>query len=322
MFSKRNFKLSDGQIITYGELTESVEGRPVLILLPGQKKLPPGQLSGDFINEQVDYLAKVFRVILWNYRDQPYPGERTNIARMRKDLFEFFAAQNITRATLYAYSYGGLIALDFAHKNPDRVNGLVLLGTFARFSFSHFGFNKMTLRFFLHLLVIPGISSSHIRESMWHTFRQKPAGYHGWFGKFFDWVAHQGLDAFWRHIWSDRVWSALKVDLRPILPEIQTPSLIIAGRADAVCPLAWAEELHQGLSNSDLEIIDDAGHYAVRVWPDKFNNRIKSFLQDKLRLVDFSHPDQNKIFPKILKFFNLAKALTASYFDKVRSFFA
>lgn len=321
MYKKRNFTFSDGEIITFGEGLNNPENQPVLILLPGQKKILPGNLSHDFIPEQVGYLLPHFRVIIWNYRFNSFPGEKTNVARMAKDLLEFLQEEKIGQAVFYAYSYGGLVALELAHKHPEKVTGLILLSTFARFSFRHFGFNKMTLRFLLHLLVIPGVSSSHIRESMWAGFRQKPGGYHGLAGRFLDWMWHTGLDTVWIHFWSDRVWSALKVDMRPLLPEIKIPALIIAGRADAVCPVEWAEELHKGLSNSELEIFDEAGHYSVRVWPDGFNQRISRFLQNRLGLADFDGSRELNFIPRILKFFHITKALSMAYLNKLKSIF-
>jgi pimeloyl-ACP methyl ester carboxylesterase len=50
--------------------------------------------------------------------------------------------------------------------------------------------------------------------------------------------------------------------LGELLPAIETPVQIIAGRKDHVVPVANAEYLHQRLPNSKLDIID-VGHY---VW--------------------------------------------------------
>ena len=52
--------------------------------------------------------------------------------------------------------------------------------------------------------------------------------------------------------------------LRDLLPEIQTPVLVITGQRDAVVPMANAEFLDGLLPNSKLSIVD-AGHF---VWED------------------------------------------------------
>jgi len=52
--------------------------------------------------------------------------------------------------------------------------------------------------------------------------------------------------------------------LRAVLPQVQTPVQIIAGRHDAVVPLVNAEYLHHRLPHSGLSVID-AGHFS---WED------------------------------------------------------
>src|SRR5262249_37831744 len=52
--------------------------------------------------------------------------------------------------------------------------------------------------------------------------------------------------------------------LRDVLPKIQTPVQIIAGRRDAVVPTVNAEYLHERLPHSELHLID-SGHFA---WED------------------------------------------------------
>ena len=52
--------------------------------------------------------------------------------------------------------------------------------------------------------------------------------------------------------------------LRDLLPHIQTPVRIIAGRRDTVVPPVNAEYLHERLPHSDLHLVD-AGHF---IWED------------------------------------------------------
>ena len=52
--------------------------------------------------------------------------------------------------------------------------------------------------------------------------------------------------------------------LQSALPLVQTPVQIIAGRMDAVVPLANAEYLHERLPKSELHVVD-AGHFT---WED------------------------------------------------------
>jgi pimeloyl-ACP methyl ester carboxylesterase len=75
--------------------------------------------------------------------------------------------------------------------------------------------------------------------------------------------------------------------LRGVLPSIQTPVQIIAGRRDAVVPLVNAEFLHERLPHSELHVIDAvhfvwedaADEYAALVkawWAGGFETRLKT----------------------------------------------
>jgi len=53
-------------------------------------------------------------------------------------------------------------------------------------------------------------------------------------------------------------------DLRPELPRITAPTLIIAGRHDWICPPRFSEELHRLIPDSRLMVFEDSSH-SVRV---------------------------------------------------------
>jgi pimeloyl-ACP methyl ester carboxylesterase len=62
------------------------------------------------------------------------------------------------------------------------------------------------------------------------------------------------------------------------LPSINVPALIIVGRLDPIRPVADAEFMHRGLSNSRLEIIEDAAHMTNMEQPEIFNRALERFL--------------------------------------------
>ena len=53
-------------------------------------------------------------------------------------------------------------------------------------------------------------------------------------------------------------------DLRPELPRIRAPTLILAGRHDWICPPEFSEEIHALIPGSDLRIFEDSSH-SIRV---------------------------------------------------------
>ncbi|MBS0561790.1 MAG: alpha/beta fold hydrolase [Proteobacteria bacterium] len=53
-------------------------------------------------------------------------------------------------------------------------------------------------------------------------------------------------------------------DLRPELPRITAPTLILAGRHDWICAPEFSEEIHRLISGSDLRIFEDSSH-SIRI---------------------------------------------------------
>ena len=66
-------------------------------------------------------------------------------------------------------------------------------------------------------------------------------------------------------------------DARDKLPAITTHSLIIAGAHDMI-PMEKARELQEGLSDSELIVFEDSGHFAPVEEPEKFKTVVYRFL--------------------------------------------
>jgi pimeloyl-ACP methyl ester carboxylesterase len=67
--------------------------------------------------------------------------------------------------------------------------------------------------------------------------------------------------------------------LRDVLPDIQTPVQIIAGRRDPAVPPVNAEFLHEHLPNSKLDILD-AGHFTWEDAADEFADLVINWWDD------------------------------------------
>ena len=129
------------------------------------------------------------------------------------------------------------------------------------------------------------------------------------------------IGGFWNRVWSPRIWSAMQDDIRPLLSKVVTPTLILGGMADAACLLESAQVLAHGLPNNELIILDDAGHYTVRIWPESFNRPIRDYLirqyglsADAL-LLAHTEPPQRLSAPRILR------TLVVQYWQWFRSRF-
>ena len=70
-----------------------------------------------------------------------------------------------------------------------------------------------------------------------------------------------------------------RFDSRSWLHEIRTPALILAGDSDPITPLAHARALHEGIVNSRLVVLQNAGHSPVMQRRDDLKEAVRSFLK-------------------------------------------
>src|SRR5918995_3661208 len=70
-----------------------------------------------------------------------------------------------------------------------------------------------------------------------------------------------------------------ETDLRPVLPTIDVPTLVLHGEADARSPLANAEALHAAISTSELVVLPKLGHACVLEDPEACATEIRRFVK-------------------------------------------
>jgi pimeloyl-ACP methyl ester carboxylesterase len=70
-----------------------------------------------------------------------------------------------------------------------------------------------------------------------------------------------------------------ETDLRPVLPTIDVPTLVLHGGADARSPLANAEALHAAIPISQLVVLPKLGHACVVEDPEGCAAEIRRFVK-------------------------------------------
>jgi len=225
---------------------------------------------------QVPAFAARHRVIVLDNRgagrsDQPY-GDYT-IAQMAQDVAGLLDHLQIPRAHILGLSLGGLIAQEFALSYPDRVHGLILVGTYPGGP----EYLEATAQMWRERLNVAGLTLEQIcRQALeWGTtaaFQENhpdeverfirlrvelPASGHGFQGQF-------------------RAGAAF--DARDRLPQLRCPTLILHGTEDRVVPPRFAEQLARLIPGSRLEWIQGTGHLPFLEAPAVFNEAVLRFL--------------------------------------------
>lgn len=198
-------------------------------------------------------------------------GDPFTIAGAGGELTAVLDALEIDRATLLGVSMGGAIALGTAIASPDRVNGLVLVSCAAHLS-NH---GRQTLDLLARLLdVLPPAEFG--RRLMTLAFAPP---FHERFPSFVSEAARlyglapgdvEGTRLQVRHLLQG--W-----DLRPELPTLYEPCLVLSGARDAIVAPEDTAEL-ASIPDTRLEVFPDLGHSVLAEGGENVLSRVTSFL--------------------------------------------
>ncbi|MGA1874614.1 MAG: alpha/beta fold hydrolase [bacterium] len=72
-------------------------------------------------------------------------------------------------------------------------------------------------------------------------------------------------------------------DLRPVLPHLSMPVLIIHGEEDKICPIEAGLFMHQHIPRSRLDTFPSCGHAPFLTREERFNRTVEDFLQSSGR---------------------------------------
>jgi pimeloyl-ACP methyl ester carboxylesterase len=218
-------------------------------------------------------LARDHTVIAW---DAPGFGRSSDIddtwraAQFAEALSAFIAALGLERPHLVGHSFGTMVTLSLFERRPAPLGSLVLIGGYAGWAGS-----------------LPPVEVARRLEmflgmaDMGDAF--DPTSYPGLFTDLIPADRATALAAMMReNIRPATVRAAghigAETDLRPVLPTVDVPTLVLHGEADARSPLATAEALHAAISASQLEVLPRLGHACVVEDPDTCASAIRRFV--------------------------------------------
>ena len=211
-------------------------------------------------------LSPTWRTIAYDHRGSGAtvaPVDTITVANMVDDLFAVMDAYDVAQCVLAAESAGAVVALQAALTRPERITGLVLVDGLAYHPPAPDGQDPFlhglranyaaTVERFVDLCV-PEPDSDHLRR--WG--RQ---------------ILARATQAS-----AIKLYQAVdEVDLRPHLPALQQPTLILHGEADVILPVASSQWLASVLPHSELHILAGAGHVPTVTRPAAVAAQIEAF---------------------------------------------
>jgi class 3 adenylate cyclase/pimeloyl-ACP methyl ester carboxylesterase len=176
-----------------------------------------------------------------------------------RDLEAVVDALGLERFTLYAISQGGPTAITYAVRHPERVSHLILYGSFARFGWyldTEEGRQRAEAMF---TLLRHGWGSDLPAHRQFFTSLFMPDA---------DIDAIRAFNELQRVSASgdnivDLMTAMLDIDVRPLLPQVTVPTLVIHRRGDAAVPFELGRELATGIPGARFLPLDGRNHWPL-----------------------------------------------------------
>jgi pimeloyl-ACP methyl ester carboxylesterase len=279
-----SFQTADGRTLAY-RLTGS---GPTLVCHPGG----PGFSSRYF--GDLAGLGSRFTLAMLNPRgtegsDRPAGPRAYATDDYVADLEEFRAHLGLDRMLLLGHSHGGVVAQAYAAKHRERVERLVLASTIARFHAEQQGAMEAAM----HLRsdepwFEDGMAAleqeqagdwSSDEELAGIVLRELPFYFATYGDAEREFVVHMGKDVICGaalKAFNDDVFTSF--DMRPRLPAITAPTLVIAGTEDFITGPACAQELAVHLGDARLVLLEGVGHMIFVEAPDEVRAAVADFL--------------------------------------------
>jgi len=245
---------------------------PVIILLHGYP------FNRSMWHEQVDsFKAHGYRVVAPDLRGMGATPKATGqsnatMSDMARDVAALMDQLSIDRAVVCGLSMGGYVAFEFAHLFPARVRALVLAGTRAPADNDQERQGRAQQADQMLAKGMNEIAAAALPKLLApRTLAEKP--------EVVARVCQMILGAAPEGAAAAQRGMAARRDYTADLPGIKAPVLVIVGREDPIRPVADAEFMHRALSDSLLEIIEDAAHMTNMEQPEAFNRAVRDFLK-------------------------------------------
>jgi class 3 adenylate cyclase/pimeloyl-ACP methyl ester carboxylesterase len=176
-----------------------------------------------------------------------------------RDLEAVVDALGLERFAVYALSQGGPTAITYAVRHPERVSHLILYGSFARMGWWLDTEEGRQQAEAIRTLVCQGWGSDS------PAFRQFSTGL---FMPDADIDSIRAFNELQRVSASgdnvvDLMTALLDIDVRPLLPQVTVPTLVIHRRGDTAVPFEWGRELATGIPGARFLSLDGRNHWPL-----------------------------------------------------------
>lgn len=198
--------------------------------------------------------------------DLPGHGQSQGSGRKTIRGYSQFVRQFIAHAfngnsgiILAGHSMGGGIVMDYALQYPETLKGIVLIGTGAKL--------RVAPQVFEYIQAGPEFVAD--LATWFFSSSAQPELLEG---------AKEELSKVNLEVLYHDFQACDQFNLMKEISAIKVPALIICGQEDKLTPVKYAQYLRDHISESEISIIEKAGHMVMLEQPDQVNRTIERFL--------------------------------------------
>lgn len=211
---------------------------------------------------QLRGLSKEFNVIAIDLNGHGKTKDRREVDTTKsylRDIDEIVSKYD--RPILAGHSMGGMLTQLYALSNPERIRGIILVGTGAKLKVvatifdmlenDFDGYVEAAGKFMFH----ENTPTDIVEASQIEIRKCKP------------------------EIISRDFKACNEFDIMNRVSEIDIPTLIVVGKGDLMTPIKYSEYLHKNIQRSTFKVIENAGHAVMLEQSHVFNTIVKDWIK-------------------------------------------
>jgi len=224
---------------------------------------------------QVDYFSQNFRMVLVDMRgtgESDKPSDNYTLDLYVDDLNSIIEELQERNFVLIGESVGLSIAIKYVDKYPEKASKLVLVSGSPKFIATDdfpYGIPQKDLN--MYFAVMNESYSGGMRAFMKLLFTEPGTEY------LREWGFKMSQKTT-KEIALNSITNLFKADLRPLLEEINIPTLILHGESDGSVRWENAKYMHENIPGSIMRIFKGKGHFPSVTAADTFNKTLKEFI--------------------------------------------
>ncbi len=257
---------------------EAMKPKPTLIALHGG----PG-FDHSYLRQDLDPLGEVAQVIYVDLRGQGRSARQSNeyyqVGIMADDVADFCAELGIEKPVVLGHSFGGFVALSLVLRHHDLLGGLILFSTVPAARGYDLDALEQLAGKEVREIAAKEMAGQASEEEM-RRFEEEV------FPQYWpDFKPEYLSSLFSKTILNEEIGPYMQAkldkeyDVRSQLDSITTPTLVLHGRYDWVCPFREAQQMAEEIPHAQLHVLEHSRHAVHQAEREEVTKVIAEFLR-------------------------------------------